>query len=130
MIFADHEDCALIGGGTEDSVTLPESAGLKGPSETEPHHTKLQLQKNTHVQDNVCDNTSTCLSEHSLLESDDDEPLCMTEDPAPELNHEREDEVSLSGDVMTDTRVAVLALSAVQWHTDGACQVDTELMSR
>lgn len=86
----------------------------------------------TEVQENVCDNKSTLQGEitsHASHENDIIEPLCIIDDPSTHSNHDKDDDVSLAGDVLTDTKAAVLALSAVQRHTDGVCQLDTELMS-
>ncbi|XP_042223956.1 uncharacterized protein LOC121867897 isoform X2 [Homarus americanus] len=117
-----------------------ESAGHHASSSATSHsnaadadcHTPLAAGGYTQPQENACDNKPTVLEENTSLnsqENNDDEALCLTDDLSPYASYDREDEVSLAGDVMTDTRAAVLALSAVQRHTDGICQVDTELVS-
>ncbi|XP_069177941.1 uncharacterized protein [Procambarus clarkii] len=101
-------------------------------------HTPLAVGGHTQIQENVCDNEPTFLrenlsitcQENSDADNDDDELLCLVDGPGTNPSREdKEDNASLSGDVMTDTKAAVLALSAVQRHTDGICQVNTELIS-
>ncbi|XP_037772538.1 uncharacterized protein LOC119568190 [Penaeus monodon] len=61
-------------------------------------------------------------------EEEDDQLLEIENDAQPLSGSDSEDEDD--GDVMMDTRAAVLALSLVQQHTNGISQVDTELISQ
>lgn len=139
----DYEDYATASVGEieviEESSTEV-SAGCLAPTAVVGHCTVMDTEYSTlmssdgcsQVQENICDNKSTFQGEitsHTSHENNDIEHLCIIDNPSPHSNHDMEDDLSLAGDVLTDTKAAVLALSAVQRHTDGVCQVDTELMS-
>nr|XP_053648905.1 low-density lipoprotein receptor-related protein 12-like isoform X2 [Cherax quadricarinatus] len=123
---SNHEACAT-------NHVLSDAAS-ECPSVDAEHHSSLAAEGHTKVQENVCDNKPTMLRENVSFDcqendDDDDESLCLVDTSSTDLNEDKEDDVSLTGDVMTDTRAAVLALTAVQRHTNGIYQVDTELLS-